>query len=244
MIITCQGCELEFKQRNHGQKFHSRECWQSWRTGRLTIGPLGQCTTEGCQKPVKSRGLCPACYERGRRAGTVFKCERCQIEIPRKYRYCATCAEMVKQEQRIRYAEERNERHTERKKALKCPACGVADARWSNGPRPRRRWCVSCLARGRKDTRLRILYGIGLVEYERLLAKQNNRCAICRTSRPGGAGEYWPVDHDHITGQVRGLLCHRCNTALGQFQDDPEVIARALSYVAQHRQTVLRLATA
>ncbi len=39
------------------------------------------------------------------------------------------------------------------------------------------------------------------------------------------------IDHDHETGEIRGLLCSRCNTALGSFRDNPEIITAALSYL-------------
>lgn len=61
-----------------------------------------------------------------------------------------------------------------------------------------------------------------------MLAGQDGRCAICRTA------EAVHVDHDHTTGQVRGMLCFPCNAALGQLGDRPEVLRRALSYLSRH----------
>jgi hypothetical protein len=43
------------------------------------------------------------------------------------------------------------------------------------------------------------------------------------------------VDHDHITGRVRALLCSGCNTGIGHLQDDPDVLRRAADYIEQHR---------
>lgn len=83
---------------------------------------------------------------------------------------------------------------------------------------------------------LRRTYGITLEEYQRMLEEQGGVCAICerpetRMNRSGTAQEVLCVDHDHETGEVRGLLCHDCNTALGKFGDDPQVILRAAAYL-------------
>jgi hypothetical protein len=76
-------------------------------------------------------------------------------------------------------------------------------------------------------------------DWDQMLAQQDGRCAICRTTRPGGRGESWHIDHDGVTGQVRGLLCGACNTGIGLLKHDPDVIAAALRYVKRHRQMQL-----
>jgi predicted nucleic acid-binding Zn ribbon protein len=81
-------------------------------------------------------------------------------------------------------------------------------------------------------------YGISLDRFVEMQELQNNSCGICGTNRPGGAGQ-WCVDHDHVTGQVRGLLCSNCNLGIGLLGDDPDVIARAAAYVRSHRQLKL-----
>jgi hypothetical protein len=58
-----------------------------------------------------------------------------------------------------------------------------------------------------------------------MLAAQHGVCAICQTAQA------IHVDHDHRTGQIRGLLCLRCNAALGQLADDPLVLRRAARYL-------------
>ena len=61
-------------------------------------------------------------------------------------------------------------------------------------------------------------------------AAQGDGCAIC-----GGVndppGRRLAIDHDHVTGQVRGLLCYRCNSAIGLFKDDVTVLRRAILYL-------------
>jgi len=72
-------------------------------------------------------------------------------------------------------------------------------------------------------------YGITVVEYERLLRKQDGACAICR--RECMSGKRLSVDHCHRTGKVRGLLCSKCNTGLGLFDDMIAVLRKAIVYL-------------
>lgn len=73
-------------------------------------------------------------------------------------------------------------------------------------------------------------YGITAVEYDLLYTAQGGRCAICR--RAIGKKKRLAVDHNHKTGEVRGLLCGLCNNILGMVaRDDPEVFDRAAEYL-------------
>jgi hypothetical protein len=60
---------------------------------------------------------------------------------------------------------------------------------------------------------------------DELLANQDGKCAICRSAAAAH------VDHDHETGKVRGMLCFRCNAALGQFDEQPVVLMQAARYL-------------
>ena len=73
-------------------------------------------------------------------------------------------------------------------------------------------------------------FGITLEEYGALLESQQGRCAICGTDKPNGRWNTFHVDHCHKTGAIRGLLCHGCNAALGQFGDNEEGIRSVLKY--------------
>ena len=83
-----------------------------------------------------------------------------------------------------------------------------------------------------RDRMLRRRYGITLAKYEQMLCDQNGVCAACGRA-PSGTGKLsvLHVDHDHVTGELRGLLCHPCNTALGLLQDSPEVVQGLLEYI-------------
>ena len=89
----------------------------------------------------------------------------------------------------------------------------------------------------RRDELLRVRYGISTAEYELLLAKQGGVCALCKRDSPEptqgrGGRRRLAVDHSSVTGRVRGLLCHPCNTALGRLGDEPDALRRVLEYVA------------
>jgi hypothetical protein len=79
----------------------------------------------------------------------------------------------------------------------------------------------------RRDQMLRSKYGITSEDYEAMLAKQNNGCAICGRA-PGKFKLH--VDHDHATGRVRGILCHQCNWYLGTIDANPEILQRIEEY--------------
>lgn len=82
---------------------------------------------------------------------------------------------------------------------------------------------------------LRRYYGMTIETYERMAAEQGGRCAICR-QRP--MKKDLNVDHDHVTGQIRRLLCGPCNRGLGQFKDNPEFIRRAAEYLEAYEKEV------
>lgn len=79
------------------------------------------------------------------------------------------------------------------------------------------------------DAYYRKQYGITLLEVEEMKQKANNQCQICSVdfdtkNRPR-------VDHCHSTGRVRGLLCHKCNVALGLLHDSADLLRKAADYV-------------
>jgi 5-methylcytosine-specific restriction endonuclease McrA len=75
---------------------------------------------------------------------------------------------------------------------------------------------------------LRRRYGIGAAEVAAMLARQSGCCAVCL--RPLSV-KNCHVDHDHVTGRVRGILCFNCNGGLGQFRDDIRLLRRAARYL-------------
>lgn len=81
----------------------------------------------------------------------------------------------------------------------------------------------------KKDYDLTRCFGIGIKQYNELLTFQNNKCAICFEVNADGRG--LAVDHNHSNGKVRGLLCGKCNMALGRFNEDENLILRIVDYL-------------
>jgi hypothetical protein len=73
-------------------------------------------------------------------------------------------------------------------------------------------------------------YNITLEDYDELLLKQKNCCAICGKHQSNLTRTLF-VDHCHTTGKVRGLLCHHCNILLGNAEDNITVLESAISYL-------------
>ena len=99
---------------------------------------------------------------------------------------------------------------------------------WSPRPRATDGYhfrCRECISRRDRERHLAATYGLSPDDLTELLALQDGRCAICLTA------EAIHIDHDHADGRIRGILCFRCNAALGQLRDDPEVMRRAADYL-------------
>jgi hypothetical protein len=62
--------------------------------------------------------------------------------------------------------------------------------------------------------------------------EQGSACAICKRTDTGVARtKMLSIDHNHVTGKVRGLLCNWCNQGLGHFRDSPELLIKAAEYL-------------
>jgi hypothetical protein len=112
----------------------------------------------------------------------------------------------------------------------RCRPCTVIDARAWQIANPER------VAATKRVIRLRKEYGITVEEYEKLLAEQDGICAICGKSETNISGksrqvDSLSVDHDHSTGEIRGLLCNNCNRGLGLLGDNIESLERVIRYL-------------
>ncbi|MBE1597235.1 endonuclease VII domain-containing protein [Streptomyces stelliscabiei] len=80
-----------------------------------------------------------------------------------------------------------------------------------------------------RDRDLRRHYGISLVDLERMIHAQENRCGIC--SDEFTSHKQTHVDHCHRTGSIRGILCATCNLMLGHAKDDQQRLLAAAQYL-------------
>lgn len=92
------------------------------------------------------------------------------------------------------------------------------------------KWYAEHPGYGRQQ-KLRMKYGMTVREFDASLSAQKGLCACCGTDDPGGPHGSFIVDHDHETGDVRGILCNRCNSAIGWLGDSAEGVAKALAYL-------------
>lgn len=88
--------------------------------------------------------------------------------------------------------------------------------------------------RREREQNLRRKYGFGEDGYKQLAEKQNGVCAICKNPPTRGRSGKLHIDHDHSTGAIRGLLCGLCNTSLGGFGDNAEILRSAIMYLEEH----------
>lgn len=87
------------------------------------------------------------------------------------------------------------------------------------------------LKRQRRIVAIESTYGLSESDYIEKINQQNNLCAICGKK---DEGKVLCVDHDHVTGQVRGLLCNNCNIGLGNFKDNYEILQSAIGYLQKY----------
>jgi hypothetical protein len=94
----------------------------------------------------------------------------------------------------------------------------------------------------KRDTYKRMKkFGISVEEYNGMLEEQNNKCEICGIhiedyKNSSKIPRNFAVDHNHITGEVRGLLCSNCNTALGSFKENLEALQKAIDYLVRYNK--------
>ena len=107
-----------------------------------------------------------------------------------------------------------------------------------NGKYKRQNVCKKCMNiydyKADKNIKLKRAYGITLDEYEKLLSKQDKKCAICGIDNNGkyrNKPRAFAVDHCHTTGKIRGLLCSDCNTGIGLLKDNINFLQSAIKYL-------------
>lgn len=87
-------------------------------------------------------------------------------------------------------------------------------------------------AQYRFDRNLRVHHNLTPEQFEEMARAQNGVCAICQETHPeASVFRRLLVDHNHETGEIRGLLCHNCNTAIGLMKDDPARLQKAIEYL-------------
>jgi hypothetical protein len=119
-----------------------------------------------------------------------------------------------------------------------CRICGdikhISKFELRNDTKKHRTECKSC----RSISNAIRLYGITREFYLQMQENQNSRCAICNATfeeSNNPSHDRLVVDHNHKTGKVRGLLCSKCNFALGNFDEDVDKLLNAVEYLRKHK---------
>lgn len=101
-----------------------------------------------------------------------------------------------------------------------------------------RKWKRSSNPEKARAKHRRRKYGLEPHDLSRILARQSGKCAICQAEMVDGSlrNDGLVVDHCHASGQVRGLLCNKCNKGLGHFNDKPELLRAAATYLTNTPQ--------
>lgn len=254
-------CSVEGCESAHGAKGYCPKHYQRWVKYGDPLVLKGReyptrrpCSVAGCETTSYKRNLCPKHHWRWERYGDplaekaprqvkIAKCLHCHEPYERRrsqQRFCThRCATSY------RLSDEYKELAAQGLK--RCNDCGavkpLGDFHLNQARSLRGGRCKVCIsefykahnakpevkARNRA-TQIASKYGLTVADYEARLRMQDHRCALC--GRPDGHdGKRLVIDHCHATGRVRGLLCSRCNSALGYFEDDPHRIANAVAYL-------------
>ena len=111
-----------------------------------------------------------------------------------------------------------------------CKECESEASKKRYVPRPKRERNVY----DKKATLIRMLkfrYNLTYEEFATKYQRQDGRCAICNEPKPLGSVKGLNVDHCHTSGKIRGLLCRKCNTGIGQLNDDVKILENAIKYL-------------
>lgn len=118
--------------------------------------------------------------------------------------------------------------------ASHCLECSRLLSKKHHNPETRHTDYVRNKSRIRNNKLLRE-FGMTLEEYNLMLYDQDHKCAICGKSEKENK-KALAVDHSHITGKVRELLCNNCNAAVGFLQDSPEIARLMVGYLEKHKE--------
>jgi len=195
------------------------------------------CQVDGCTRPHKARGLCQTHYAQRLRGANLSPIRSRVREKPPE---CVEegCVEPVKSKGLCKTHYQRLLRHghtryRDRKKPAKqCKIDGCDNVLYAKN---------LCHQHYIKQLKWQA-YGVDAARYQEMLREQGGVCAICgqrekATGHASGKIKDLAVDHDHVTGAVRALLCSACNTAIGLFNDDEKLLAKAQTYLLYHRHS-------
>jgi hypothetical protein len=96
-------------------------------------------------------------------------------------------------------------------------------------------WCKPCSDKKTTENGRKRTLGITPEQYQKMFDSQGGACAICSTLEPTAGKKSFCIDHNHQTNRVRGLLCTRCNTMLGNSLDSIDILRKAITYLEKFK---------
>ncbi len=176
--------------------------------------------------PIVAQKRCPRCTtfkpttdfysNKGRKDGLATQCKNCHNEwarnnTARRIEYCKEYRSIIENKEKMNaYSREYSKTETFKEIQNRYKATEKhKETRW-------RYW-------------LKLSYNITPEQFNQMMELQGGVCAICRKSCRTHAR--LSIDHNHTTGQVRGLLCRDCNSAIGLLKDSPDLIEKAKQYL-------------
>lgn len=170
------------------------------------------------------------------------RCPYCGGELEPGFKKCSICREKHRKYQadhpapKELTAKNQKAMRDRRRAAGLCPDCGAE----RDGPTLR---CEKCRKeknestrrhrhlhdRDNEDRRMRRRFGMSLEEYEEMSSHQDGKCLVCGGVNSDGAK--LAIDHCHVSGRIRGLLCRKCNVALGLLGENPDTIQKLKEYL-------------
>lgn len=231
---------------------------------RLSMGRYtstkGECLLDGCSKPKRSKGLCERHYGASISSGEcalcggiksskeVSVCSSCNQRLIQKSlpteKQCNGCLETLPMES---FGLRRSSGGRSKWRS-RCRKCEAAKAKVY-----REMAKLANIERGDRSSEKKMRPFHSLRKYAKSLGiswdevvevyPEDNRCEICgntpEESSPSGRTKRLALDHDHKTGELRGFLCGRCNTGIGQFKDSVELLEGAILYLNKKRADVI-----
>lgn len=212
------------------QDFCSRSCasknmWESRVRAEVSVLSVRElCSVDGCKKEMQKGDFCKQHYTRWFRSGNPLILKR---EAGSCSPDCACGRHNAKKGVRVPSAP--------------CGSCGrvkMVHPCYGVGGNEERKFCGQPCWRkwqadqavARRATGDAKAWDMSLQEFDERLSSQDRKCAICSRQIEGRNVHR---DHDHQTGEWRGLLCNNCNRGLGHFMDDPELLMSAAFYLAK-----------
>jgi hypothetical protein len=193
----------------------------------------GTCSVEGCGKPSFAKNLCQHHYARAQHP-LNHSWRLLRSRSPGQYppgwdRFETFLAEVG----------ERPTPDSQLRRADPALPWGASNIRWVAPLRPGAQYySPEKQATYGREWNLQKKFGLTSAEYDAMLAAQGGVCAICGGKEThvhkSGKLKDLAVDHDHETGQVRGLLCMNHNQGIGRFQNDPALLRAAADYLERH----------